>query len=171
MAGHAKFQVYYLASPSDPQLPRWIDYQRCGEHRWRAMYENRDRLPESRLIRWFRELKGEPLEVRMLGRSVALNQKTAVALVRFMVRETNRMATGDPDRQADFLCNENHPGGRGCGRTIMRIDADGSVICVGRGGGKRTWTGAKRDTRAAARALTRPRKSDLGLKEGAGTRS
>ena len=92
MSRQPKFNVYYLASPSDPQLPCWIDYQRCDEHRWKAMYENRDRLPESRLVRWFRELKEEPLEVPLLGRNVALNQKAAVELVRFMVRETNRPA-------------------------------------------------------------------------------
>lgn len=140
MSRQPKFNVYYLASLSDPQLPRWIDYQRCGEHRWKAMYENRDRLPESRLVRWFRELKEEPLEVPLLGRSVALNQKTAVELVRFMVRETNRMATGDSEQQADFLCNEHHAGGRGYGRTVMRIGADGSVT---------TWPSVM----AAAKAL------------------
>ena len=127
MANRAKFQVYYLASKADPELPRWIDYQRCGEHRWRALYENRDRLPESRLIKWFRELKEAPLEVPLIGKNVALDQKSAESLCRFMVRETNRLATGDPDQQADFLCNENHPGGRGCGRQVMRIDTDGSV--------------------------------------------
>ena len=127
MAAPAKFQVYYLASPTDPQLPRWIDYQRCGAHRWRAMYDNRDRLPESRLIRWFRELNEEPLEVPLVGRNVALDENGAELLCRFMVRETNRLATGDPSQQADFLCNEHHPGGRGCGRQVMRIDADGTV--------------------------------------------
>ena len=127
MANRPKFQVYYLASPSDPELPRWIDYQRCGEHRWRPMYENRDRLPDSRLTKWFRELNEEPLEVPLLGRNVSLDQKSAIELVHFMVRETNRLATGDPDQPADFLLNEHHPGGRGCGRQVMRIDADGSV--------------------------------------------
>jgi hypothetical protein len=34
MPNRPKFQIYYLASSGDPQLPRWIDYQRCGEHRW-----------------------------------------------------------------------------------------------------------------------------------------
>jgi hypothetical protein len=145
MAGQAKFCVYYLASPSDPRLPCWIDYQRCGEHRWRAIYENRDRLPESRLVHWFRELEGEPLEVPVLGKSVALDQKTAESLVRFLVRETNRMATGNPDEQADFLCNEDHPGGRGCGRPVTRIDADGSVT---------TWPSVA----AAAKALGLARK-------------
>jgi hypothetical protein len=140
MAGHAKFCVYYLASPTDPELPRWIDYQRCGVQRWRPMYENRDRLPESRLVRWFRELEGEPVEVPLLGRNVALDQETAASLVRFMVSETNRLATGDPKQQADFLYNESHPGGRGRGRQITRIDADGSVT---------TWPSVA----AAAKAL------------------
>jgi hypothetical protein len=57
-----------------------------------------------------------------------------------MLREANRMATGDPEQQADFLCNEKHPGGRGYGRTVMRIDADGSVM---------TWPSVM----AAAKAL------------------
>jgi len=141
MAGHAKFCVYYLASPTDPQLPRWIDYQRCGEHRWRAIYEHRDRLPQSPLVRWFGELGDqEPLEVLVLGKSVALDQKTAVALTRFLIRETNRLATGDPDQQADFLTNESNPGGRGRGRTVTRIDANGSVT---------TWPSVA----AAAKAL------------------
>jgi len=145
MAAHTKFQVYYLAPPDDPRLPRWIDYQRCGEHRWRAIYENRDRLPESRLVRWFRELEEEPREVPLLGSSVPLDQKTAESLVRFLVRETNRLSTGDPNQQADFLCNEIHPGGRGKGRKVTRIDADGSVT---------TWP----SVRAAAKALGVARK-------------
>lgn len=140
MANHPKYQVYYLASPDDPQLPRWIDYQRCGEHRWRALYENRVRLPDSRLTKWFRELKEKPLEVPLLGRNVSLDERSAIKLCHFTVRETNRLATGDSDRQADFLLNEHHPGGRGCGRQVMRIDADGTVT---------TWP----SVRAAAKAL------------------
>ena len=120
MAGHAKFRVYYLASPDDPRLPRWIDYQRHGEHRWRPMYENRVRLPESRLVRWFRESKEEPMEIPVLGRNVALNQEAATELVRFMVNETNRPCHGNPEQQAEFLCNESHPGGRGCGREVTQ---------------------------------------------------
>ena len=140
MANRPKFQVYYLASPSDPELPRWIDFQRCGEHRWRPMYENRDRLPDSRLTKWFRELNEEPLEVPLLGRNVSLDQKSAIKLCQFMVRETNRLATGDSDLQADFLLNERHPGGRGCGKQVIRIDADGTV---------KTWPSVT----AAAKAL------------------
>ena len=121
MSRRPKYHVYYLASPSDPELPRWIDYQRYGEHRWRAMYENRDRLPDSRLIQWFRELNEEPLEVPLLGRNVTLDEKAAIKLYQFMVRETNRLSTGDSDLQADFLLNERHPGGRGCGKQVIRI--------------------------------------------------
>lgn len=127
MARPGKFQVYYLASKADPELPRWIDYQRCGEHRWRALYENRDRLPDSLLVKWFRELTEEPLEVPLIGGNASLDEKAAIKLCRFMVHETNRLATGDTDQQADFLLNERHSGGRGCGRQVMRIDRDGTV--------------------------------------------
>lgn len=121
------FYVYYLASPDDPKSPRYFGFQRCGEKRWREIYEHRDQLPENRLVRWFKELEQEPIEVPLIGKNLALDRPAAESICRFLIRDTNRLATGDPDKLADFLCNEKHLGGRHCRREIARIDSTGSV--------------------------------------------
>ncbi len=122
---NARFQVIELYDDAtDPRLPRYVSAQRQGESAWRITWANRDKLP-GKLATWFREMASqgrEPAERVVLGRGVGLTMKTAFALARFRIAEINRMATGDPDQMADFLCFEPPcRGGRGHNRPVVVV--------------------------------------------------
>ena len=124
----ATYQVVELCDPAEPSLPRFVAAQRRGESAWRVVWQNRDKLP-GKLAGWFRELAAqgrEPMERILLGRAVGLPLKTAFALANFRIAEINRMATGDSEQMADFLCVE--PicrGGRGHRRPVVVVGPNG----------------------------------------------
>jgi len=71
-------------------LSRYVGAQRQGESAWRITWENRDKLP-GKLAGWFRALAAEgrePAERVLLGRSVALTMKTALARAAGLARQT-----------------------------------------------------------------------------------
>ena len=140
---NARFQVIELYDDAtDPRLPRYVSAQRQGESAWRITWANRDKLP-GKLATWFREMASqghEPAERVVLGRGVGLTMKTAFALARFRIAEINRMATGDADQMADFLCFEPPcRGGRGHNRP---------VVVVGPGGEQRQYPSVSAMARA-----------------------
>jgi hypothetical protein len=126
---NACYQVIELYDVADPLLPRYVCAQRQGRADWRITWENRDKLP-GKLAAWFRQLAGEgrePGERVLLGRSVGLTMKTALALAAFRVAEINRMATGRPDEMADFLTIDPPENVGGRGRPTAVVAEDGSV--------------------------------------------
>jgi len=124
----ATYLVVELCDPADRSLPRYVAAHRIGESPWRVVWQNRDKL-RGRLATWFREIASqgrEPMERVLLGRGVGLTMKTALALANFRISEINRMATGDEEQMADFLCIE--PicrGGRGHRRPIVVVGPNG----------------------------------------------
>ena len=124
----ATYQVVELRDPVEPSLPRFVAAQRRGESPWLAVWQNRDKLP-GKLAGWFRELAAqghEPMERILLGRAVGLPLKTAFALANFRIAEINRMATGDSEQMADFLCVEPIcQGGRGHRRPVVVVGPNG----------------------------------------------
>jgi hypothetical protein len=132
MEGHnmpniTKFRVLSLRDPREPDLPRYVEAARQGESPWRTLWDHRDEI-DNRLTAWFRELAATgvmPQEVTVLGRAVALPERTARMLAAFYLAEIARKAgsRGFPD----FILNEPvHRGGRGKKRPVVYI-GDGKL--------------------------------------------
>jgi hypothetical protein len=130
MPNTTKYRVLELRDPREPDLPRYVEAGRQGESPWRTLWEHRDEL-DNRLARWFRDLSAAgvllPQEVTILGRAVALTERTARLLAAFWLEEIARKAGSFPEFP-DFILNERiNRGGRGKGRRVVHIDRDGKL--------------------------------------------
>ncbi len=125
-----KFRVLELRDPREADLPRYVQAARQGESPWRTLWEHRDEL-DNRLARWFRELSAAgvllPQEVTILGRAVALTERTARLLAAFWLEEIARKAGSFPEFPAFILNERINRGGRGKGRLVVHIDGDGTL--------------------------------------------
>jgi hypothetical protein len=129
MANNSKFRLLELRDPREPDLPRFVQAARQGESPWRTLWDHRDEI-DNRLTRWFRELWAAgvlPQEVTVLGRAVALPQRTAMLLAAFHLTEIARKAGSYPEFP-DFIVNERvNRGGRGSRRPVVHIDGEGKL--------------------------------------------
>ena len=129
MPNPCKYRVVVLADPRDPRLPRYVEAARRNERPWKTLWEHRDAI-DNRLTRWFRELAlagVTPLETTVLGRAVALSQRTARLLTAFCLEEISRKAGSHPELP-DFILNEPvHRGGNGRKRSVVHIDKKGNL--------------------------------------------
>ena len=122
------YQVVELAIPQNLRCRATWRRSAKANRRGACVWQNRDKLP-GKLAAWFCELASqgrEPVERVLLGRAVGLPLRTAFALADFRIAEINRMATGDSEQMADFLCVE--PicrGGRGHRRPIVVVGPNG----------------------------------------------
>ena len=122
MGGVNRYQVVVLVDPSEPTLPRWYECHCEGKATWPSVWRVRDQWP-GKLGVWFRELAAagrEPQEVVLL---TGIDGRTAGRLVSFLIRETVRMAGGEPP----WLCNMLLRNVGGVGRPISVITTDGVV--------------------------------------------
>jgi hypothetical protein len=129
MPNITRYRVLELRDPRQPDLPRFVQAARQGESPWRTLWEHRDEI-DTRLARWFRELSTAgvlPQEMTILGRAVALPQRTARLLAAFWLEEISRKSGSFPEFP-DFIVNERiNRGGRGKRRPVVHIDGDGKL--------------------------------------------
>ncbi len=129
MPNITKYRVLELRDPREADLPRFVQAARQGESPWRTLWDHRDEIG-TRLAQWFRELSSAgvlPQEMTILGRAVALPQRTARLLAAFWLEEIARKAGSFPEFP-DFILNERvNRGGRGKGRPVVHIDSDGKL--------------------------------------------
>jgi hypothetical protein len=129
MPNITKYRVLELRDPREPDLPRFVQAARQGESPWRTLWEHRDKIG-TRLTRCFRELSSAgvtPQEVTVLGRAVALPQRTARLLAAFWLEEISRKSGSFPEFP-DFIVNERiNRGGRGRRRPVVHIDGEGTL--------------------------------------------